>query len=191
MRVGLLAAALAALAVAAMNGAGAKTKVEHYAPFDGGKLAQGFKLTKKLRGFCISGSYATLRSDAWRCFARNGVIDPCFSAAGVAWVACPIGHIALHGIAKLTLTRVLPRSLANKGKPGTGHPWLISLVNGMTCTFLPGDAFVFGRTRATYGCDRSTFLAGLPDRSKATWTIVLGVANNPKPKRVAIRVATW
>jgi hypothetical protein len=191
MRVGLLAAALAVVVAAGAYGASAKTREQHFAPFDGGKLARGFKLTKTLRGFCVSGSSATLRSDAWRCFARDDVVDPCFSAQGVAWLACPIGDFALNGIAKLSLTRALPRSAANKGKPGTGHPWMLHLENGKRCSFLTGKTFLFGGKRVSYGCDRSTFLSGLPDRSRTTWTIRLGIGRNSKPKRVAIRDATW
>lgn len=187
-----IVAVVAALALtAAAAAAVAKTKIQVYDPFAGGKLAPGLTLTKALRGSCVAGSSATPRAGAWRCFSGNAVLDPCFAKAGVKWLACPVTTPFDKRVARLNLTKPLPAALANKARPGVGHPWTIRLTNGTVCAFLTGATIAFHGERVNYGCDRRTFLAGVPDRTTPTWTITLGTGPRAKPQRAQIAVAIW
>jgi hypothetical protein len=150
-------------------------------------------VTKTARGYCFSGSSADSRRDAWRCFIGNFINDPCFSDADAhGWVACPANGTPFGtGVIRLTLTKPLPKSYANRGSPGQGNPWAVRIAGGRVCTFLTGATFAFHGKRANYGCTRTIFLAGSPDRSHPTWTITLGTAPRAAPRTVRILAAAW
>lgn len=191
-------AAVAALAVALGCAAPAgatthATRVTVYRPFVHGKLAPGLTVSRSVKGSCFSGSLADPRRDAWRCSAGNAIHDPCFSdpRAG-AWVTCPADGTPFGSrVVRLHLTGSLPRKLANKGRAGEGNPWAVKLANGKTCTFLTGATFAYHGRRVNYGCTRTIFLAGSPNRSRATWTIVLGTGPKTKQRTARILVAAW
>jgi hypothetical protein len=192
MRIAL--AAFAALVLVATAGATAQTtRVKIYRPLIGGDLSPALHFTRKTEGSCFSGSAADPRADAWRCSIGNTIVDPCFSDPRAhTWVACPTTGTPFGlGVIRLKLTKPLPAKLANHGIAGQGKPWAVKLADGKVCTFLTGATFVFHGKRANYGCTKTTFLAGSPNRSSPTWTITLGTGKTSPPKIAVILVAAW
>jgi hypothetical protein len=185
---------LAASILAATAGATSQTtRVQVFRPFANGKLAAGLSVAKSFNGSCWEGSLADPRKDAWRCFIGNSINDPCFSDSHVrTWVACPADGTPFGTtVLRLNLTKPLPRSLANRGSPGEGDPWAIRLPGGKVCTFLTGATFAFHGKRVNYGCTKTLFLAGSPDRSKPTWTITSGTGPKAPPRAELVLVAAW
>jgi hypothetical protein len=189
----VFAVALASLVVATAAGAAAQTtRVTIYRPFAAGKLAPGLVVSKTVKGSCFSGSSADPRSDAWRCFIGNFINDPCFSSPGLSWVACPENGTPFgKRVVKLTLTKPLPKGFGNHGSAGQGNPWALKLAGGRVCTFLTGATSAYHGKRVNYGCTPTVFLAGSPNRSKPTWTIVLGTGPKSAPQTAVILVAAW
>jgi hypothetical protein len=125
-------------------------------------------------GHCWTGSIASPRSDAWRCFeGANLILDPCFSSRAVSGeVVCP--SIGMHSGAELKLTRGLPRRQANKAKPSLrDRPFDVGLAGGRHCVFVTGATSVIGAQRLNYLCNGRGHLGlwGFPDRHRQPWTI--------------------
>jgi hypothetical protein len=179
--------------VSAAGAASAKTRVTIFHPFVGGKVAPRLQVTRTVKGQCFSGSSANPRSDAWRCSVGNSIADPCFSDPKVpSWVLCPEGGSPFGtGMVRIALSRALPKSLGNRGSPGQGNPWAVKLADGKICTFLTGATFAYHGQRVNYGCTAKVFLAGSPNRSRTTWTIVLGTGPKSTPRTAQIAVAAW
>jgi hypothetical protein len=187
-----LAALLALVLVAPAGATSQTTRVTVYRPFALGKPAPGFTIAKTVRGSCFSGSSADQRADAWRCFIGNSINDPCFSAVGRGYVLCPADGTPFGTrLIRIELTKPLPRGLADHGAPGQGNPWAVRLAGGKVCTFLTGATFAYHGQRVNYGCTSKAFLAGSPNRSRPTWTIVLGTGPNAPPQTAVILVAAW
>jgi hypothetical protein len=129
VRLGAIALALA-LAGALAGGASAlplATSLHIYSPFAADGIAAGVHVTKHGRGYCWEGSLADNRSDAWRCFLGNLILDPCFSTetGSSSFVLC--ADSPWSGVVRLTLTRRLPRRYGNRGgDPSTKPPWAVS-----------------------------------------------------------------
>lgn len=196
MRLGLALAALTGLIAAAAAGAAAPappTRMSVYRPYVGGNVAPRLTVVRTTKGECFTGSLADPRRDAWRCEIGNEIADPCFSNRAVlSWVLCPEkGTPFGTNVVRLALSKALPKSLANTELPGEAYPWAVKLADGKVCTFLTGATYVYHGRRVDYGCDRSTFLAGTPNRSTATWTITLGTGAKSRPRTVPIAVAAW
>jgi hypothetical protein len=194
VRLGLALVALAGLILAASAGAvSERTTVSVYRPFSGAGVAPGLQIVRTAKGDCFAGSLADPRRDAWRCEIGNAISDPCFSSAAVvSWVLCPADGTPFgKKLVRLALSKALPKTLGNDGSAGQGNPWTVKLVNGKVCTFLTGATFSFRGQRVNYGCDRKTFLAGSPDRSRPTWTITLGTSPKSVPRPASIAVAAW
>lgn len=185
-------AALALLVLAASAGASTQTtRVTIYRPFAGGRLAPSYTVTGAARGYCWTGSIADERSDAWRCLVGNVIHDPCFSDPAVrTWVACADTPFARR-VLRLNLTKPLPRKQANRGSAGHGQPWALKLPGGTVCTAFTGATWLYHGLGASYGCTDKAFLAGAPNRSKPTWTIVLGTSQKAPPRTAVILEAVW
>lgn len=167
-------AALTALACScALADAQTPTSVTVYQPF----TPQGsVKLhTRSRSGNCPSGSEATTRRDAWRCFSANLVLDPCFSsthARGI--VVCPEAPWSKNAI-RLRLTKPLPHRYANHSVPSQSlQPWALELFDGRRCLFVDGATNVVEGQRLNYFCGTAgeEGLWGSPSRGAATWTIL-------------------
>ncbi|HZQ64300.1 MAG TPA: hypothetical protein VFA66_03635 [Gaiellaceae bacterium] len=184
---------LAATLATGAGAAGPKTRVTVYRAFEQGRLAPGLTIARTARGYCWEGSIADQRSDAWRCFIGNVIVDPCFSDRQArGWVACPAeGSPFDRRLIRLRLTKALPKELGNHGTPGTGDPWAVKLADGRECTFLTGATSAYHGRRISYGCTRTVFLAGSPNRRRPAWTIVLGRGQNAPSRTVSIAVAAW
>jgi len=167
-----LALALAVLLSVAAGAVAKPTATHIYRAFraDGSPAVH---VTRTLRGSCFTGSIAANRNDAWRCMSGNVLYDPCFSSGkSPGTVLCPLAPW-LSSAVKLSLTRGLPLSAANKARPSTSsHPWGIRTGPGWECQFNTGTSNLIHGLASTYFC-RSTanWLWGLPNRRSQPWTI--------------------
>ena len=133
--------------------------------------APAFK-TRKVSGYCWTGSIAADRSDAWRCFVGNDIYAPCFSSAlAPGYVACPDANLN-KGI-RIKLTRKLPLKYANHRRPSVkARPWLLETVSGRRWEFVTGATNqINGRAADYFSRGSSAALWGLPDRHAQPWTI--------------------
>jgi eukaryotic-like serine/threonine-protein kinase len=110
------------------------TKIESFSAYDAsGELA--VKVADVARGSCWTNSVAAPAPDAFRCFAGNNILDPCFarpkaSAPGeVACLATPWSAATV-----LTLTAPLPQPDPDAGN----RAWAFQLDNGARCVASTG-----------------------------------------------------
>src|SRR4051812_16554969 len=84
VRAGTVARLAMALGLSAMlvatGTSEAATRKRHFSPFDSfGNIKSSFSV-KRRSSDCNSESFVNGRSDAWRCFVGNTILDPCFEA---------------------------------------------------------------------------------------------------------------
>lgn len=133
--------------------------------------------TRSRAGDCPSGSEATPRGDAWRCFSGNLVLDPCFSSTrdrGI--VVCPEAPWLKGGV-EIRLTKPLRRANGNHSAPSPSlEPWALELYDGLRCLFAGGATNVVEGQRFNYFCGAGSHegLWGYPDRSSTPWGILIG-----------------
>jgi hypothetical protein len=177
-----------ALIVAAAASASTATKTTIYQAFkSNGKPA--IHVVKTFHGSCNGGSIATDRSDAWRCFAANQVLDPCFSSAKAKGVLlCPAAPWKASGV-ELKVSGAL--KLGDKGKASTSRmPWGIETTTGQKCAFASGASTVVDKQRLNYFCTGTDELWGIPSRKTKPWTILTAPEGAHKlSKRVGIKIA--
>jgi len=162
-----LAAALLPVVVAAPRPA---TVVHETVWFRGGQPAHGLRITEDVAGHCVSSARSTPRADAWRCFADEHFIDPCFSAASRSrTVLCPVDPWS-QSVRLVELTRPLPR--ATRRPERTYAPWGIWTANAKQCVIaVSGATLRLGGQRVRYECAGSGFLVGFADTGGREWTI--------------------
>jgi hypothetical protein len=139
--------------------------------------SQGFVRlhTHSRSGDCPSGSEATPRRDAWRCFSGNLVLDPCFSSThdhGI--VVCPEAPWLKQAI-EIHLTKPLVHKYGNHSAPSQSlQPWALELYDGRRCLFADGASNVVENQRLNYFCGSGSQegLWGSANRSSAPWTIL-------------------
>lgn len=128
------------------------------------------------RGYCWTGSLTDSRSDAWRCFLGNLILDPCFSneTGTSSFVVC--ADDPWSGVSKLILTKPLPQDMANSqtSDPTASAPWAVELGDGTQCVFLTGATSVIAGLRINYGCAGGGVLVGEPRRQSDARTIFYG-----------------
>lgn len=162
----------AVLAMAASGSAHTKTRPIVFKPFnlDGSAAVH----VHDGSGYCWTGSLATPRRDAWRCFEGNTILDPCFSSVDIAGaVVCP--NIGMINGVELNLTKPLPHHEANRARPSLRlQPWNIELTSSRYCRFATGGTEVVARQRLNYGCNGrgGAALWGYPSRHSQPWTIL-------------------
>jgi hypothetical protein len=162
----LLAASLLVAAVLpASASAAARTRVVHVSPLTkSGHVRPGLRVVSTKPGTCLPSSEAV--PGAYRCFSdSNLVLDPCWKA-GAHTVLC------LPAPWARTATRMRVRGRLAKPSGGAASlPWGVKLRGGERCVLLQGASSVVGGRRVNYGCSRTRFLAGRPDRHHAVWRI--------------------
>jgi hypothetical protein len=118
---------------------------------------------RRSRGTCLAGSEA-VGEGAYRCFAGNLVLDPCWAERDGGHVLCaasPWRRVAARvGVRHLPAVHGVPRNI-----------WGIRLVAGRECIFQQGATGVVHRQRINYFCGRRLYLYGEPDRSTPRWRI--------------------
>jgi hypothetical protein len=138
--------------------------------FRGSVPARGLLVTEDVAGHCVAPARSTPRADAWRCFADEHFIDPCFSAtANGRSVLCPLDPWS-KSVRLVELTRRLPRLVERRGR--TNAPWGIWTANAKRCVIaVSGATLRLAGRRVRYECAGSGFLVGYADIGKHAWTI--------------------
>jgi len=149
------------------------TAIHVYAPFH----ASGTPVLPTARtvtGYCWTTSNATARTDAWRCMARNNILDPCFAASQVAhFVLCPDGGPWSGKVVRMNLSRTLPALEATSPEPSptTEPAWAVELGDGGHCQLILGAGNVTADLRENYNCTNGVTLYGTASHSTQPWTI--------------------
>lgn len=160
-----LAAASTALAAPAPQ-----TVVHDTVWFRDGRIAPGLLVTEDVAGHCVGPARSTPRPDAWRCFADEHFIDPCFSPRSRAgMVLCPLDPWSKN-VRQVDLIRRLPPAPARR-MPAYA-PWGIWTANAKRCVIaVSGATLRLGGERVRYECAGSGFLVGYADTRERGWTI--------------------
>jgi len=167
VRLALLAAALPAVAA---GGVVQPTLVHETGWFRSGRPAPGLYVSQKLVGHCTAPARSTPRAYAWRCFAAQHFIDPCFSSTPKsATVVCPFDPWS-KDVRIVKLNRRLPRWVARPQRRNV--PWGIWTTNAKHCVLaVSGASLWLAGKRVRYECASSGFLVGYPDVGGREWTI--------------------
>jgi hypothetical protein len=166
-RLALAAAALLSIAA----GRPAPAPVVHETVwFRGAEPARRLVVMEDVAGHCVASARSTPRADAWRCFADEHFIDPCFSAtAHSRTVLCPFDPWS-KTVRLVELTRRLPRLVARRGR--VNAPWGVWTANAKRCVIaVSGATLRLAGQRVRYECAGSGFLVGYADVRKGAWTI--------------------
>jgi hypothetical protein len=98
-------------------------------------------------GSCFAKSITVATGHAYRCFAANAILDPCFAAPGAHHVldcyASPWAHAVELRVAKLTVAGAAAH---------VTRPWAIELVGGLRCVAANGTATFVRGVALTYQC---------------------------------------
>lgn len=136
-------------------------------------------------GHCWSVSVAAPGDHAYRCFAGNTILDPCFAAPGptdprtIACVADPWSPATV-----LRLTKRLPAATPTPAAP---HPWAIVLAGGARCVASTGTVVAVDGINLPYGCSDHT-AAALLDRPGALRRAYAAAPTASAVRQVAVRV---
>jgi hypothetical protein len=148
-----------------------------------GAAVRGYRVTSHAAGAsCEPGSEAI--GQAYRCFAGNGVYDPCWAEKAatptVLCVADPWLHTAAELKVSSPLSAIPSESGASTGQPSTGQPgtgqswagepWGVQLTSGQRCLLAQGAHNSFHGQVIDYYCTSSLSLLRGLDHAPATWT---------------------
>jgi hypothetical protein len=147
-----------------------KTRVVRVRPVDAtGHLRAGYTITHRHGGAsCQLGSEAT--GTAYRCFAGNEILDPCWVQAGKnrSHVICLLLPWS-HQVSRLHVTK----GYDNQGPASPAHrPWGLRLTNGTRCAGVQGaSGTVHGRPITFFCLHSRLMLLGEANRSRPLWRI--------------------
>jgi hypothetical protein len=134
----------------------AHTATHTFAPYDAnGDLT--VPVNAHRTGRCWSSSITVPAARAYRCFAGNRILDPCFApphtakARTLACVADPWSPAVL-----LRVTKPLP---ARTPGPGRNRPWALLLGTGAKCVASSGTVPSVAGVNLPYDCSDGTFAA--------------------------------
>lgn len=139
-------------------------------------------------GSCFTGSAAAPVAGAYRCFAGNRILDPCFAAKGgvlpttVACVADPWSHAVV-----LTLTKALP---ADPAATNRLRPWAFVLGSGVRCVASTGTVPAVAGVNLAYRCTDGTSatIGTVAAAGRATVTASYGRPGGKALHRSTVRV---
>jgi hypothetical protein len=162
-------AAVVLLSIAA-GGSAPATAVHETVWLRGAAPAPGLFVTEQVAGYCTAPARSSPRAYAWRCFADEHFLDPCFSATPHSrTVVCPFDPWAKN-VRLVSLTRRLPRWV---DRPEVRNaPWGVWTTNAKRCVLgVSGATLTVEGQRVRYECAGSGFLVGYPDVRGREWTI--------------------
>jgi hypothetical protein len=150
--------------------AGARPAVHDTVWFHGAQPAPGLRITEDVAGHCVGGARSTARPDAWRCFADEHWIDPCFSATSTSrTVLCPLDPWS-QNVRLVELTRRLPQ--VTKRRLPRNRPWAVWTANAKQCVIsVSNSGLRLAGQLVRYECAGSGFLVGFADIRDGAWTI--------------------
>jgi len=182
--------AVAATGLALIPGwAGAATEKKRFVAWENGEPALPVESRRDLD--CNSSSYVNTRSDAWRCFGRRFIYDPCFENLAeeeFGELFCVRSPWANSGVLAFS-------ALDYDDRFGSrDHPWALVTNSGKRCRFISGASSVSHGRRLNYFCHRPSLkpcpcVYGLPDRSRPTWRIFVAGLMGRNWHREKVRVA--
>jgi hypothetical protein len=151
------------------------TKIVYLAPVDAhGNLVAGLSVSQTLKGnLCGAGSEGVTTTTAYRCFAGNWVLDPCWAGAGSKPAVYCVNFPWSKTVTRVTLGSLDGSAPAPATSSDLGHPWGVQLTDGKQCIAAQGARLVVGNQAAMYECGftaTSLELLGSPDRSASLWT---------------------
>jgi len=162
-------AAVGAPAAALASSSGTTTtRVSYVRPVDShGRLVARDRVSRQFKhAQCNFGSEAT--GDAYRCFAGNFVLDPCWVTNVKSSVDC----------ATSPWSRKVARLHVTKGYDNTGFdqrhpfdPWAVKLVTGKRCVWLQGATGAVHGKRISYSCGGRNYLIGNVHKHPQPWRI--------------------
>lgn len=129
------------------------TKTRVFAPFDrSGRAAAGVAAHRS--GSCFTSSITVSGTSAYRCFAANALLDPCFAVPNSAHLL----DCYADPWSRATQLRVsrLPRPASTVD---VARPWALELSDGTHCVVTNGTATIVRHIALVYQC--RTGLAGL------------------------------
>lgn len=148
----------------------AATNIIHFTPFQWHHLKQPYILKQTFKNdktvSCLDSALGN-RTDVWRCFAQNGVYDPCFqqNENTVVCLKSPWDTEAIQIQVSLPFPQ---RTIISN--PDL-LPWALELQNKTQCTILMGATNGINGKRTNYYCSDKTYLYGNIDKTKPDWTI--------------------
>jgi hypothetical protein len=159
---------MAVQAAAAHPAAAARTVVTHVRPVSShGNLLPGYSITARHNhAKCSAGSDTT--HNTYRCFAGNGVYDPCWVQSTKSLVVC----LSAPWSFRLVQLKVKHYSNAGRTTKSSKTPWGVQLANGVQCGLADGATTLIAGKRLSYFCSHvKDVLYGGVNRSGRTWTI--------------------
>ncbi len=166
----LLGVALTVVLAALSGPPQPKTVVHETVWFKAGRPAPGLVITEDVAGHCSGPARSSPRADAWRCFADEHWIDPCFSAtARSRSVLCPTDPWS-NTVRLVELTRRLPPVVARRARPDAALGHLDREREAMRARRLRRDAAA-GRAARALRVRGQRLPRRLPDARGRTWTI--------------------
>jgi hypothetical protein len=144
-----------------------------------GELAPNLTVSETLNGTCEPGSDAVSNAPVYRCFARNGIYDPCWA---VASSQTPTASVACWGPWSTTVIEIVTPGLPASPYEATNldYPWGVQLTSGQQCIAMQGAHGEADGQAINYGCGTTIGglqLLGTPDRSAPLWKFE-GVSDN-------------
>ena len=167
IRVALIAAVLPTIAA---GSTGPAPLVHETVWLRGAGPAPGLLVTENVAGYCTSPARSTARAYAWRCFADQHFLDPCFSATRRSpMVVCPFDPW-VKSVRLVSLTRRLPPWRERRDRLDV--PWGIWTANAKRCVLaVSGASLILAGKRVRYECAGSGFLVGYAEVRPREWTI--------------------
>jgi hypothetical protein len=134
-----------------------------------GKLLPGYKVTHTRSGAKCSAGSESIGNAGYRCFAGNGVYDPCWVGTNRAYVYC-LGEAWSFDVVRLHVTR----GYSNGGL--SSHvgtvPWGLELANGSLCGLLEGASGTVAGKRINYFCEHTKdVVVGPVDKHTKPWRV--------------------
>jgi hypothetical protein len=159
---------MAVEAAATHPAATARTVVTHVSPVSShGNLLSGYSITgRHNHAKCSAGSDTT--HNTYRCFAGNGVFDPCWVQSTKSLVVC------LSAPWSFRLVQLKVKHYSNSGRTtkSSRTPWGVQLTNGVQCELADGATTLIAGKRLNYFCSHEKYvLYGGVSTSSRTWTI--------------------
>jgi hypothetical protein len=166
------------------------TEVHSFEPVGSEGLLPQYKTTAPTTGDCGGRSASSPeRQDAWRCFTRESILDPCFSTALVVVQTLYCFSSPWDSKAVAVQAKVPYGEPGVEPSPGTSIPWAVELVNGTRCTSQGGGTTSEGAGGAWwYMCDDGGSLLAKVVRRGQWWYVTYGRPDET-PDTEEVRVA--
>jgi hypothetical protein len=105
-------------------------------------------VSRTVHGSCWTSSITVAASSAYRCYAGNTILDPCFAAAPAA------REVSCYADPWASAVRVLLSAALPKPAPlAVTHPWALELANGKRCVAATGVVTRLGNVALLYRCE--------------------------------------